>query len=110
MYISLLAYADRQRATTAFKDWSRGSVGSRPMSVPAVGNESAAVAQPGAAYATPSTEMTVRVGTVIVRMTYQDARKNENSAQVLLALARMQAQRLWQAEEGQDPSATAALG
>lgn len=53
--------------------------------MPRAGNESMAYAEPGAAYAKPSNSMTVRVGTVIVLMTYQDPEKNQDSAQVLLS-------------------------
>ncbi len=40
-------------------------------------------------------------------MTYQDSQKNQDSSRVLLGLAKMQAQRLLQAEQGQMPTAVA---
>lgn len=110
VYISLLSYPDRRTAATAFKNSSAVREGDRAMSMPAVGDESATVAHPRAPYATPSTETSVRVGTAVAHLIYQDAEKSEDHPRVLLALARMQAQRLLQAEQGRVPDATATLG
>ncbi|WP_344961377.1 hypothetical protein [Streptomyces thioluteus] len=106
--ISLAAYPDRRTAGTAFKNvtGSRAAEG-REVSMPAVGNESGASSRPRAPYGGPSVSMTVRVGTAVATLTYQDADKNKDSAQVLLALTRMQAQRLLQAEQGRTPTAAA---
>ncbi|QLE70950.1 hypothetical protein FGW37_04420 [Streptomyces rectiverticillatus] len=104
----LSAYPDREVAGTAFKNrhGNKPSAASE-VSMPKVGDESLAYAKPRAAYADPSIAMTVRVGTVIAVLTYQDSEKNPDSAQVLLSLAQMQAKRLRQAELGRVPTATA---
>ncbi|MFI1972159.1 hypothetical protein [Streptomyces cinnamoneus] len=104
----LAAYPDRQVAGRAFENRkTAGASGAREVAMPRVGDESVAYAEPRAAYAEPSIVMTVRVGTVIAAMTYQDAEKNPDSAQVLLSLARVQAKRLQQAALGEVPTAAA---
>ncbi|PNE34619.1 hypothetical protein AF335_08730 [Streptomyces eurocidicus] len=110
VYISLLSYPDRRVAATAFKNWSAAGKDDRAMSMPTVGDESATVARPRAPYATASTETAVRVGTVVAHLIYQDTEKNEDHPRVLLALARMQAQRLSQAEQGRVPDAAVTPG
>lgn len=108
VYIMLRAQPDREVAGTVFKNRkSSGSKQGSAVSMPTVGNESTAIAEPRAAYAEPSISITMRVGTVIAVMTYQDSQKNQDSSQVLLGLAKMQAQRLLQAEQGQNPTAAA---
>lgn len=108
VHIDLFAFHDRTTAGTDFKSGTRpGSYGSRPMSMPPVGNESEAHALPRAPYASPSLSITVRVGTAMAHMVYQDADKQPDSAKILLSLARMQAKRLLEVEQGRTPTATA---
>ncbi|MBT2383118.1 hypothetical protein [Streptomyces sp. ISL-11] len=106
----LTAYPDREAAATAFSNLKSAELsggGATEFSMPRVGNESMAYTEPRAAYAEPSISMTVRVGTVITLMTYQDSKKNQDSALILLSLAKMQTKRRLQTEQGQAPTATA---
>ncbi|MFI0738553.1 hypothetical protein ACH4PU_10720 [Streptomyces sp. NPDC021100] len=91
---TLFSYPDRKAAATAFGNRKK----TPRIAMPQVGDESTAYSVPAARYATPGTDMVVRVGTVIAQLTYQDADKDKDSAQVLLALARAQADRLQRAE------------
>ncbi|WP_313772156.1 MULTISPECIES: hypothetical protein [Streptomyces] len=50
-----------------------------------------------------STQIAVRVGTVVALLTYQNADKNPDNARVLLPLARAQADRLLRAQQGGEP-------
>ncbi|MBO0657275.1 hypothetical protein J1792_32550 [Streptomyces triculaminicus] len=104
----LLACPGREVASRAFKNRKKnGAIGAAEVSMRRAGDESVAYADPRAPYAGPRITMTVRVGTVIAVLTYQDSDKDPNSAQVLESLAQMQAKRLRQAELGQVPTAKA---
>ncbi|MCA6091888.1 hypothetical protein LE181_06885 [Streptomyces sp. SCA3-4] len=103
-----MAYPSRDVAERAFSNRKKaGAAGAAEVSMPRIGDESVAYADPRAPYADPQIKMTLRVGTVIAVMTYQDSDKDPNSAQALQSLAQMQAKRLRQAELGQVPTATA---
>ncbi|MDT0448129.1 hypothetical protein [Streptomyces hesseae] len=106
--IALTAYPDRPTSQTAYRNLttSRSHQGSA-LSMPRVGDESAAFAHPRAPYAGPSITLTVRVGTAVASLTYQEADRNRDSSQALLSVARMQAKRLLEAEQGRMPTAVA---
>ncbi|MEU1826269.1 MULTISPECIES: hypothetical protein [Streptomyces] len=106
--ITLLAYPDLRTSETAYRNRT-GSEADRgsALSMPRVGNESAAFAHPRAPYAGPNITLTVRVGTAIAGLTYQDADKNPDSSRALLSVARMQAKRLLQTEQGRPATAIA---
>ncbi|KAB7834539.1 hypothetical protein [Streptomyces mobaraensis] len=98
VYWTLLAYPDRRTAETAFANRRKAPEGTREITTPRVGDESTAYSTPAARHATPSTDMVFRVGDAVAKLTYQDADKNKDSAQVLLTLARAQADRLRRAD------------
>ncbi|MFI1254518.1 hypothetical protein ACH4U6_12035 [Streptomyces netropsis] len=108
VYIQLSAYPDRRTAGAALKGRNKADApGNRAVSMPTVGNESVAFAEPRAAHATPSLTMTVRVGTALAELIYQDEERQPDSAKILLSLARMQAKRLLDVEQGRTPKAMA---
>ncbi|GAA0345767.1 hypothetical protein [Streptomyces blastmyceticus] len=88
VYIMLRAQPDRKVGHVFKNRKASGSKQGNAVSMPTVGNESTAIAEPRAAYAEPSISIAMRVGTVFAVITYQDSQKNQGSSRVLLGLAK----------------------
>ncbi|KUN06967.1 hypothetical protein AQI95_11970 [Streptomyces yokosukanensis] len=108
VHIELDAYEDREAAQTGYT--SRGASyadkNDREISMPTVGNASVARTGFNKFSAEPFTSLVMRVGAVVVAMTYTHQTKPD--PQLLLSVARMEAERIQQAEQGVAP--TASLG
>jgi hypothetical protein len=105
VWFELAAYPDKQTADAAYKRRriSFQSPGAQQIAMPAVGNESTAEKTVGSKGEIVS--LVMRVGTVVVATAYTD--RPSADPNTMLTIARMQAERLQQAEQGQTPTAHA---
>ncbi|MFI6688077.1 hypothetical protein [Streptomyces sp. NPDC050485] len=107
VYLELAAYQDRDTARAGYtsRSASFASKDDRQISMPAVGN--ASVARTGFSISGhPVTSMVMRVGTVVVALAY--THEDKADSQVLLSVARTQAERIQQAQRGETPIASLA--
>ncbi|GLX52446.1 hypothetical protein Shyhy01_53960 [Streptomyces hygroscopicus subsp. hygroscopicus] len=105
VYFELSAYEDREAALAGYKSRSASFVGkdNREISMPTVGNASTACTGSNKWTGDPFTGVVMRVGTVVASVTY--THKNKADPQMLLSLARMQVERIQQAQRGETPTA-----
>lgn len=107
VYLELAAYQDRDTARAGYtsRSASFASKDDRQISMPAVGN--ASVARTGfSTFGHPVASMVMRVGTVVVALAY--THEDKADSQMLLAVARTQAERIEQVQRGETPTASLA--
>ncbi|MEU9576468.1 hypothetical protein [Streptomyces chilikensis] len=104
--IEMFSFEDVEAAQREYEERSASYAGEkdREVAMPTVGDVSIARSGANEFSGWPFTSLVMRVGTVVVAMAY--THRDAPDPQMLLALARMEAKRLQQAQSGEEPTAS----